>query len=166
MSKDEKPPFSDFDFTKLIEAWQQNPFVKSIMENEFVKKLQDHDFPDFDFDSIRQAQEKNLAALRAMGEKSAASMGVMLEKQSELVAEAIAKMKDYADKASDFDATDLKSNMEEMQANVKHAVERAGDFGEIARKDGAELVEIASARLKESVNELEDFVQKIRSKIG
>lgn len=156
MSKNDNNPFNNVDLGDMMKMWSENPFVKSLMENEFVQKMSKGEAPDVDMNAIMESQKKNLEALKSMNEKAAEGLGKLAEQQSKMMSDAMEGLKGFKPEEA------AESKFEEAQDVFKRAVESMTSIGEVVKNSSEDVMGVVSERMKDSMSELETLIEKIR----
>ena len=147
-------PFG-FDAAKMMDFFKQN---------DFTKAFADAKLPDFDAEALMASQKKNMDALVAANKAAASGYQDLFQKQVAIFEETLkmaqAQMKDV-DLKMDGKAASAKADL--AKAAFEKAIENMKDLAETAQKANSEAYEIVSARVQDSVKELQDLVAKPKS---
>ncbi len=162
MSKDDSNPFNNFDLNTMMAAWGENPFIKSLSENAFVKNFSEGKIADEDMQSLMDSQRKNLENLQAMNQRAAEGLGALAQKQSEMMKDALKNVKDFSQKSEEVKDEGFDNVLEDAQAVFQRAVASMSSVGEVVKESSDDIMEMASERLKDSMKELEELMQKFK----
>jgi len=138
---------------------QLTAFFKS---NDFTKAFAAPKMPEIDADAILAAQKKNMETLVAANKAAAAGYQDLFAKQVEVFEATLAEAQKQI---ADFDPTKLDAESATAQGEVaKVAFEKAlanmTALAEGAQKANADAYEVVSARVQDSVAELQDMAKK------
>lgn len=140
---------------------QMTAFFKA---NDFTKAFTAPKMPDVDGEAILEAQKKNMAALVEANKAAAAGYQELFKKQIEVFETTLAEAQKQI---AGFDPSKVDESTAEAQGEVaKAAFESAlGNMtalAEGAQKANAEAFEVVSARVQDSVAELQDMAKKLK----
>ncbi len=143
-----------FDPEKMMEYFRQN---------DFTKHLANFKMPEIDTDAILAAQHKNMDALVEANKAAAAGFQDLFKKQiaifEDTMSEAQKSMK--ALDTTKLDPESAKAQGELVKAAFEKALANMQALAELAQKANSEAYEIVSARIQESVKELQDMAGKL-----
>ena len=146
-------PFA-FDPEKIAEFFKQNDFTKAFADGKM---------PEVDHEALFAAQKKNMDALVAANQAAAAGFQDLFKKQLSIfettLAEAQAQMKDLDLKV---DSKSAQAKAELAKTAFEAAIGNMKDLAETAQKANSDAYEIVSARVKESVDELKAYADKMK----
>ncbi len=129
--------------------------------NDFTKAFTAPKMPGVDADAILAAQKKNMDALVEANKAAAAGYQDLFEKQVKVFEETLAEAQK---KIAEFDATKLDTDPAAQGEVAKVAFEKAlanmTALAEGAQKANSQAYEVVSARVQESVAELQDMAKK------
>ena len=164
MTKNDNNPFHNIDLADMMKMWSENPFVKSLMENDFVQKITKGEAPDFDPKEMVETQKKNIETLMEVNKKAGEGVAKLAEKHASMMAEALESVKLYSKQAQDAATPeiDIKKNVSEAEQTMKKAMANFATIGEATKETGTEIFEILGDRMKESMGELEGLIKKFK----
>lgn len=149
----EKNPYA-FDPEKMMDFFRNNDFTKAFADTKI---------PGVDADALLAAQKKNMDALVEANKAAAAGYQDLFKKQMSIFEETVeaakAQMKDAELK---FDSTAATAQAELAKATLEKAIANMKELAETAQKANTEAYEIVSARVKDSVAELQDLASKMK----
>ncbi len=129
--------------------------------NDFTKAFATPKMPEVDADAILTAQKKNMEALVEANKAAAAGYQDLFEKQVKVFEETLAEAQK---KIAEFDASKIGADPAAQSEVAKVAFEKAlanmTALAEGAQKANSEAYEVVSARIQESVAELQDMAKK------
>lgn len=155
-------PFGKFGLDDMIKMWGENPFTRAIMDNDFARNFTKGARPDFDLSAVMESHRKNLEALSAINKSAGDKIGTLAKKQSELMGEAFENMKTYAADASKAGDKGVEAHLNEAREVFKKAMENFAELGEMGKDASEEVGEIISARMTESLDELQELMAKFK----
>ncbi len=130
-------------------------------ENDFTKALTDMKMPNMDADSLMAAQKKNMDAFVEANKAAAAGYQDLFTKQLEVfeatLAEAKKQIGDFDIMKADADVANERGEV--AKAAFEKALANMKELAEGAQKANAEAYEVVTARIKESVKELQDLAK-------
>ncbi len=159
---DKKNPFGNFSFEDMIQQVQDNPMMKAWTDSDFYKSMTGQGASHFDFESIWEAQKKNLAHLNAMNAKLGDNIKELAEKQAGMMSEAWESVKDYSQNAMDSGEHDVEANMQKAQSVFQKATANIQDLSKRGMEMTEEGAKELQERMSESVKDLQDLVEKYR----
>ena len=147
------PKTFSFDVDKMTEFFKQN---------DFTKHLANLKMPGLDPEAMVKAQQKNMDALVEANKAAAAGYQDLFRKQVAIFEETMAEAQRQL---KSFDSTKIENSAKAQGEIAKAAFEKAlanmQALAEGAQKANAEAYEIVSARIKESIAELQDLAGKV-----
>lgn len=141
-----------FDVTKMTEFFTQNDFMKS---------FQSINMPGMKPEQFMEAQRKNMEALVEANKAAAAGYQDLFQKQVKLFEET---MKEAQDKFGKFDASETlnaEKQAEAMRLAFEKGVANMTELAETAQKANREAYDIVSARVQESISEIQSTVADV-----
>ncbi|GAA0404263.1 hypothetical protein GCM10009133_11120 [Cocleimonas flava] len=157
-----------FDFTKAFEQFDPSKLAEQLQSTFNMDAFSMDAFNDtlkgkFDFDAIKASQEKNMALLMATNQTFADSSKVLLERQAEMLKQAMTEATDAIQAlASSGSPQEAASKQVEL---IQHAYEKAlansTEISEMAKKTQEEIAEKVSKRLEESMEEFKKTLSDI-----
>lgn len=116
-----------------------------------------------DFDAIKSAQDKNMELLLATSEAFAASSRSMLERQAEMLQQAMNEATEAAQTmAKSGSPEEVASKQAELlQAAYEKALANSSEISEMAQKTQQEIAEKVNQRIAESLEEFKQAIDKI-----
>ncbi len=144
-------------------AFDPEKMTDFFKQNDFTKQFAAFKMPGFDPEAIMAAQNKNMDALVEANKAAAAGFQDLFKKQvaifEETMAEAQKHMKSFD--TTKLDAESAKAQGELAKAAFEKALGNMQALAETAQKSNAEAYEIVSARIKESMSELQEMAAKV-----
>lgn len=148
-------PFA-FDTEKMMEFFKQNDFTKAFADGKF---------PQVDADALFAAQKKNMDALIAANQAAAAGYQDLFQKQMAIFEETVSEaQKQIKELDLKMDSKSASTKAEIAKTAFEKAIANMKDLAETAQKANSEAYEIVSARVKDSVNELQGLIEGMKSK--
>ena len=150
-------------FDKGFYTFDAEKFADLFKTADFTKFFDQTKLPGFDMEAMMAAQKKNMDALVEANKAAAAGYQDLFKKQiaifEETMAEAQKHMKSFD--STKLDAESAKAQGELAKAAFEKAIGNMQALAETAQKSNAEAYEIVSARIKESMVELQDMASKV-----
>ncbi|MXU64212.1 TIGR01841 family phasin [Oceanomicrobium pacificus] len=142
-----------------FDAEKMTAFFK---ENDFTKHFADAKFPGVDPEALMAAQKKNMDALVEANKAAAAGYQDLFAKQVALFDETMAEARKQIES---FDAKALKpeagaEHAEVLKAAFEKAIANMTELAEAAAKANNDAYAVVSARVKDSVAELQAMMEK------
>lgn len=139
----------------------KQPEPESFMDM-FAKFGRDLKMPAVDVDAIVSHHRKNLEALEKSVKASASGASSMAAKQREIMQEALREITEAVQgiRAPGNPQELVSKQADFAKRSFEAAVKNAGELAEIARKSGAELIEVLRARIRDSMQEIRDGYDK------
>ncbi len=144
-----------------------NPFDFSQMLSKFTPEEFAKQFPNainFDFDAVKEAQNKNMELIMNTNKAIADGSRALLERQSEMMQEAISEaVKTTQDLQSTGSATDLASKQVEIiKLAYETTIKNSQEISDMTKKLQEEVTEKVNARVVESLQEIKDILAKTK----
>jgi phasin family protein len=130
---------------------------------EFDKMFDPTQIPQFDFDAMVQAQQKNVQALVEANKTAMSGYQEIYQRQVALVEEHIARAKDQiaelqhqpmSAESSSKAAEELKGSLDKVSTDLR-------EMAEMAQKANTEAFEIVKSRFEEGLSEFKQAAEKI-----
>lgn len=139
----------------------KQPEPESFMDM-FAKFGRDLKMPAVDVDAIVSHHRKNLEALEKSVKASASGASSMAAKQREIMQEALREITEAVQgiRAPGNPQELVSKQADFAKRSFEAAVKNAGELAEIARKSGAESIEVLRARIRNSMQEIRDGYDK------
>lgn len=139
----------------------KQPEPESFMDM-FAKFGRDLKMPPVDVDAIVSHHRKNLEALEKSVKASASGASSMAAKQREIMQEALREITEAVQgiRAPGNPQELVSKQADFAKRSFEAAVKNAGELAEIARKSGAESIEVLRARIRDSMQEIRDGYDK------
>lgn len=139
----------------------KQPEPESFMDM-FAKFGRDLKMPAVDVDAIVSHHRKNLEALEKSVKASASGASSMAAKQREIMQEALREITEAVQgiRAPGNPQELVSKQADFAKRSFEAAVKNAGELAEIARKSGAESIEVLRARIRDSMQEIRDGYDK------
>ncbi|SOH94173.1 hypothetical protein SAMN06273572_103202 [Monaibacterium marinum] len=135
--------FNPFDPEAMMKMMQQMPFA------DMMPKM-----PGFDPAALNDMQSRNMEAFQAANSAASAAYKDLFAKQVELMKTMMSEAKANADAARD-----PAKAQEVMTAGVQKAMDLSTELAGEAQKANARAWEIVSARMRDSISELEEMAK-------
>ncbi len=147
----DKFPFA-FDFAAMSDAMKMPAFEK------FMPK----DIPAFDFASVQDAQQKNMAALIEANKTAYAGYTAVAKRQTELFEAAIAQTKDRVNalQGQAMTTETAQANFETLKTAIEKAMGDLNEVAEMAKTANEDAFGIIKARADEVMAEIKDVTDK------
>ena len=148
-----KNPFDNpFDFTEAFQKFDPKAVAQQIQD---VFKI--------DFDVIKSAQDKNMELLLATNQAFAASSQSLLERQAEMLQQAMteATEADEALASSDSPQEVAARQAELLQAAYEKALANSSEISAMAQETQQQIADKVNQRIAESLDEFKQAVDKI-----
>ncbi len=155
-------PFGNFSFEDMMKQVQENPMLKAWQDSDFYKSLSGAQISDFDFKEIWELQKKNLDNLTQINEKLGENVKSLATKQAAVMSEAWETMKDYSADAVNSGEQDVNENMKKAQDVFHKATANIQELSRNGLEISEEMAENLQARMKETVKDLQDMIEKYR----
>lgn len=142
-----------------FDAAQMMAFFKN---NDFTKAFTSPKLPEVDFEALMASQQKNMEALVEANKAAAAGYQALFEKQVKVFEQTLAEAQKQITEfdPSKLDADTAAARAELAKAAFEKALANMTALAEGAQKANTEAYEIVSARVQESVKELQKLVEK------
>ncbi|WP_200372972.1 phasin family protein [Thiocystis violacea] len=135
----------------------KNPFA------DFEPIFKQMQVPGLDMEAMMDAYRKNLEALTAASRASSEGMQGFIQRQAEIIRDALAQMRNAATELSS--AKDPKDFTERQAELTKQAFEKAvanmKELAEVMAKSNTDSLEIVQTRMNEGLKELQDMMNKV-----
>ncbi len=133
-------------------------------EYDFSKAFADAKLPQIDAEALFAAQKKNMDALVAANQAAAAGYQELFSKQVKIFEETLSQAQaQIKDMDLTVDAESAKAKADIAKAAFEKALENMKDLAETAQKANTDAFEIVSARVKDSVEELKQLADSMKS---
>jgi phasin family protein len=141
-----------FDFTQAFQKFDPKEVAQQIQDAFKI-----------DFDVIKSAQDRNMELLLATNQAFAASSRSMLERQAEMLQQAMTEATEAAQSlASSGSPEEVASRQAELlQAAYEKALANSTEISEMAQKTQQEIAEKVNQRIAENLEEFKQAVDKI-----
>lgn len=151
------------DYTKF-------PFSPEAMQdffkqNDFTKYFKDMDFKGMDAEALMVAQKKNMDALMEANMAAAAGFQALFKQQLSIFEQTMSEARDQMKsmETGKIDGENAKLQAEIMKTAFEKALANMKALAETAQQANAETYEVISARVKASVAELRDMMDKSKT---
>lgn len=140
-----------FDFTKTFAQFDPQKIAQQMQDSM-----------NFDFDAIKDAQNKNIELLLNTNKAIAEGSKALLERQAEMFQQAMAEAAEAAQALANSGSPEevAKKQAELLQAAYDVAIKNSTEISEMAKQTQDEVAEKVNARIKESLQELKDTIAK------
>lgn len=138
---------------------QMTAFLK---DNDFTKAFAAPKMPDFDSDALMATQKKNMDALVAANKSAAAGYQELFAKQIEVFEKTLTEAQKQIE-GFDPAKVDAEAQTEVAKAAVEKALANMTELAEGAQKANADAMKVVSARIEESVSELQDMAKNLKA---
>ena len=142
-----------------------NPFDFSSAFTQFdpqkiVKQMQDSF--NFDFEAIKDAQNKNMELLLNTNKAIAEGSKALLERQAEMFQQAMTEAAEAAQAMTNSGSPEdvAKKQAELLQAAYDVALKNSTEISEMAKKTQDEVAEKVNTRIQEGLKELKETIAK------
>ena len=141
-----------FDFTQAFQQFDPKEVAQQIQDAFKI-----------DFDVIKSAQDKNMELLVATNQAFAASSQSLLERQVEMLQQAMTEATEAAQSlASSGSAEEVAARQAELlQAAYEKALANSTEISEMAQKTQEQIAEKVNQRIAESLEEFKQAVDNI-----
>ena len=141
-----------FDFTEAFQKFDPNEVAQQIQDAFKI-----------DFDVIKSAQDKNMELLLATNQAFAASSRSLMERQAEMLQQAMTEATEAAESlASSGSPQDVSARQAELlQAAYEKALANSSEISEMAQKTQEQIAEKVNQRIAESMEEFKQALDKI-----
>jgi len=140
-----------FDFTSVFAQFDPQKIAKQMQDS--MK---------FDFDAIKDAQNKNLELLMNTNKAIAEGSKALLERQAQMIQQSMTEAAEAAQALANSGSPEevAKKQADLMQAAYEVALKNSNEISEMAKKTQDEVAEKVNARIKEGLQELKDTIAK------
>jgi phasin family protein len=148
-----KNPFDNpFDFTEAFQKYDPKAVAQQIQDAFKI-----------DFDVIKTAQDKNMELLLATNQAFVASSQSMLERQAEMLQQAMTEATEAAEAlASSGSPQEVAARQAELlQAAYEKALANSTEISEMAQETQQQIADKVNQRIAESLDEFKQAVDKI-----
>ncbi len=147
------PKTFSFDVEKMTEFFKQN---------DFTKQLSAMNLPKIDTESLLAAQQKNMDAVVEANKAAAAGYQDLFKKQMAIFEETMAEAQKHMGSfdAKKMDAETAKAQAELAKTAFEKALSNMQALAESAKKANSDAYEIVSARVQESIKEIQEYAAK------
>ncbi len=141
-----------FDFTEAFQKYDPKEVAQQIQDAFKI-----------DFDVIKSAQDKNMELLLATNQAFAASSRSLLERQVEMLQQAMTEATEAAESlASSGSPQEVAARQAELlQAAYEKALANSSEISEMAQKTQEQIAEKVNLRIAESLDEFKQSIDKI-----
>ncbi len=148
-----KNPFDNpFNFSEAFQKYDPKAVAQQIQDAFKI-----------DFDVIKSAQDKNMELLLATNQAFAASSRSLLERQVEMLQQAMTEATEAAESlASSGSPQEVAARQAELlQAAYEKALANSSEISEMAQKTQEQIAEKVNLRIAESLDEFKQSIDKI-----
>lgn len=148
-----KNPFDNpFDFTEVFQKYDPKAVAQQIQDAFKI-----------DFDVIKSAQDKNMELLLATNQAFAASSQSLLERQAEMLQQAMTEATEAAEAlASSGSPQEVAARQAELlQAAYEKALANSSEISAMAQETQQQIADKVNQRIAESLDEFKQAVDKI-----
>ena len=137
-------------------------FDPANMARQFQEMLANSPFSQFDTQAIVDAQSRNLEAMKKANETAVSGARTMMQRQAEMVQQAMVEAGEAAKKLSDTQPEDLaKENIRLVEEAMQKSMKNFSEINQMAQGVYADLSKQMEARIEESMQELKDAIAKV-----
>lgn len=161
MAKQQESTFFPFDFTKMMSDWDPQK-----MQQEFSKAFGTFNMPQFDMNSVVDAQRKNIEAVTAANKVAVEGMQALARRQAEIFQEIMSEANTAAQAIQKTEAGPeaAAKQVELMKGAFEHALTNMQELAELVSKSNAEAAETINKRIGESLDEIKSLALSLKQK--
>jgi len=152
-------PFMNMDMTKVMAD-----FDPAKIADQFTKMAGAYKVPQFDVDSIMNAQRKNIDAMTAANKAAVEGVQALAARQNEIFQETLAGATEAVSQlttvAGPEDAAAKQAEL--LKVSFEKALGNMKELAELAAKSNADASEVINARISESFDEVKKQAAKTK----
>lgn len=148
-------------FEKNMFPFDAEKFAEMFKTPDMTKMMEGMKMPGFDTNAVMEANKKNFEALVAANQAAAAGYQDFFKKQMAVFEETMSAAQSQISSMNDNLGPDAAAKQAElMKAAVEKALANMTELAEAAKKANEEAFAIVSARVKESIAEIQAMAPK------